>query len=229
MAEKKANRNAGHRERMRQRYLLTGFKGFQPHEIIEFLLFNALPRRDTNKIAHDLINRFGSVAGVLDADVEELCTVDGISKNSAVFLSMLPDLFREYKLSEYPDRVSFADQSETIKYLDSLYIGEKNEKMYVICLDAQLNVINTKMIGGGSTDTVFAYSHCIVEAAMLNRSSRVVLVHNHPDGNPQPSDEDIFATNSIYKRLKGINITLEDHFIVGKYVLSLRKYGYIDT
>lgn len=228
MAEKKKNPNAGHRDRMRQRYLNTGFSGFQPHEIIELLLFGAIPRCDTNKIAHDLIARFGSVAGVLDADIDELCKVKGISKNSAIYLSMMPDVFRAYSLSGSGNKISFADQAESVKYLKGLFIGEKREKVYAICLDSQSNVVRTQLICEGSSDMALVSCHSVAETAMINKCSRIVLVHNHPDGDPQPSDSDIFTTNSLCKRLKGVNIILEDHFIVGKYVLSLRKYGYLD-
>ncbi len=229
MAEKKFNPNAGHRERMRQRYLESGLKNFQPHEIIEMLLFNVLPRRDTNKLAHELIQKFGSVANVLDADIDELCQIDGISTSSAIYLTMLPEVFRAYRLSSVSVGADLSNKKECSEYLNSLYIGEKLEKIYLLCVDSMARVVSTTLIGEGSPDMSLISTHKIVETAIRNKCTRVVLVHNHPAGDPAPSDSDVFTTNSLRKRLMGISITLEDHFIVGNYVLSLRELGYLNV
>ncbi len=228
MSDKKPNPNAGHRERMRQRFLANGFNGFQPHEIIELMLFYTIPRQDTNKIAHELINTFHTISGVLDADIQDLCKIKGISHNSALYLKMLPAFFREYEISKRSGEISFADYDEAIKYIKSLYISETHEKVYVICLDAQAKIVSTTEISSGTFTATAFNNRSIAEAALKSGCDRIVLIHNHPDGNPVPSDKDVYCTTSLAKFLKSLGVTLEDHCIVGRYVLSLRKYGYLD-
>lgn len=98
MPKEKVNLNAGHRERMRQRYIKSGLDGFQPHEVLELLLFYSMPRCDTNKIAHELINHFHTLAGVMNADIKELCSVKGVGEQTALFLNLLPEVLKHIKL-----------------------------------------------------------------------------------------------------------------------------------
>ncbi|MBQ8724157.1 MAG: hypothetical protein IJY74_00620, partial [Oscillospiraceae bacterium] len=117
MAEKKTNLNAGHRERMRKRYIANGLNGFQPHEILELLLFNIITRRDTNKIAHELINKFHTIAGVMDAEISDLTEVDGVGEQAAVFLTMLPEVFKTYEMSKMTDRIAIEKNSQLVNYM----------------------------------------------------------------------------------------------------------------
>ncbi|MGN0631098.1 MAG: RadC family protein [Ruminococcus sp.] len=228
MQEKKINLNAGHRERMRKRYLANGLNGFQPHEIIEFILFFSKPRCDTNKTAHELIRKFHSVAGVLDAEIEDLCRVNGVGTNSAILLHLLPDIFREYQLSRQNDKLCFKSRKELKAYLAGLYIGIVNEQTNVICFDSSAHVISIEPVGSGSTNAANVEIRTVAEIALRNRASSIALVHNHPDGDPTPSNTDVFSTNGLQKILRPLDIELTDHFIVGKTVLSMKELGYIN-
>ena len=136
----KKNLNQGHRSRMRKRYLTCGFSGFQEHEILELLLFYALPRVNTNPIAHQLLKEFHSLAGVLDADPVELQKVPGIREQAAVFLNMLPELFRYYQLSketeqENREQLELDRGSFMAMHLKHLYTGIQREQVAVLLLD----------------------------------------------------------------------------------------------
>lgn len=227
MPEKKINPNAGHRERMRQRYLANGLNGFQPHEIIEFLLFFSKPRCDTNKIAHELIQRFHTISGVFDAEIDELCRVDGVGTNSAILLHMMPDIFKAYELSRHSCKLNFKSQKELKSYLSSLYVGEVKEQTYVISFNSAAKVISIESAGIGTPASVNFDLRTIAEIALRNRAVSIALVHNHPDGNPQPSNTDIYSTESLKKSLNLLDIKLADHYIVGKRVISMREYGFL--
>ncbi len=228
MPEKKVNVNAGHRGRMRSRYLANGFEGFQDHEILELLLFYALPRRDTNKIAHELIIRFHSLSGVFDADINDLKQVEGVAEGAAVFLKMMPDVFKAYEMSKVDNRKCFYRSKELKTYLKNLYINEVVEKVYVICLDTKDRVICAEPIQRGTTREVIFEPRDVVEAAIRNRSDTIIIVHNHPDGNELPSNEDIYTTDYLKTALRGLKIELRDHYIVGNTVTSMRQCGYIN-
>jgi DNA repair protein RadC len=228
MAEKKTNLNAGHRERMRKRYIAGGLNGFQPHEVLEMLLFNVITRRDTNKMAHELINKFRTLAGVMDAERSELMEIDGVGEQAAVFLTMLPEVFKAYEMSKHSDRITIEKNYQLTNYLKNLYIDEVVEKAHVLCIDAANRIVCTEEVSEGSSSSVNIDIYNIVETAVRNRVTQVLLVHNHPDGDPTPSDQDVYYTNCIYKALKGVGITLKDHYIIGSYPLSMVKNGYLN-
>lgn len=224
---KKINLNAGHRERMRQRYLTNGLNGFQPHEVLELLLFYAKPRCDTNKIAHELIHRFHTIAGVMNADIQDLCEVDGIGMQTAIFLHLFPDVFKAYQMSKNSNKINFERKKDLKAYIASLYVGSVKEQAYVICFDTNGQIICIEPTGRGTSTTSSLEIRSIVEISLRNRSDSIVLVHNHPDGNPNPSNTDVFATNSLIKALNMLKIELLDHFIVGNRVTSMREIGKI--
>ncbi len=224
---KNVNLNAGHRERMRQRYIANGLNGFQPHEVLELLLFYAKPRCDTNKIAHELIHRFHTIAGVMNADIQELCEIDGIGMNTAIFLRLFPDVFKAYQMSKNSNKINFERKKDLKAYLANLYIGSVKEQAYVLCFDANGQMICVEPVGRGTSTTSSLEIRSIVEIALRNRSDSIVLVHNHPDGNSNPSSADVFSTNSLIKALNLLKIELLDHFIVGNRVTSMREIGRI--
>lgn len=229
MAEKKENPNTGHRQRMRERYLTNGLSGFQPHEVLELLLFYALPRRDTNKIAHTLIRRFHTISGVFEADKSELMQVEGINENTAIFLKLLPELCRVYQMSKNSDRIAMKRRKEFETYIGNLYIGAVKEQVYVLCLDAQMRLICTEKAGEGSSNAANLRIRTVAEIALRNRCHSIILAHNHPDGTTEPSSADLFVTRRLHTALRALEITLEDHFIVGDKVISLRDAGYWDA
>lgn len=227
--KKNRNLNEGHRERLRQRYLDEGLDSFRPHEILELLMFYSRPRINTNDIAHRLINEFGSLANVLDADMNEIVRVEGVGKSTALFLQLLPDVFRAYMLSKQEKTNILNTRTELKNYVKNLFIGETVEKFIVICFDNNLDYIDQKTISTGSSGAVNFHISSVIEYISLKRANIVVLAHNHPNSLSQPSNEDLFYTNQILNTLNCMDVILEDHFIIGKDGLySMKDSGNLE-
>lgn len=179
---KPKHKHYGHRERMRTRFQKSGLEGFQPHEILELLLFYALPRVDTNPIAHDLIDTFHSLSGVMDADIQDLKHVKGISENAAVFLKLLPELFQQYQLDKLREHAALNTTEKLSAYIAAKLSDAVEEKALLLCLDAHLHLLHCETISAGTAQSTILDTHRIVECAIRMRSSRIVLAHNHPQG-----------------------------------------------
>ncbi len=216
----------GHRRRMRERFHKTGFVGFDAHAILEFLLFYSIPQRDTNELAHELIRRFGSLSGVLDASYEDLLKVPGISDNSATLIKMIPLLANAY-LDDRNAPGQILDTTEKIgNFLLSKYIGSTNEQIYLLCLDNKRKLLNCIQMGEGSLTKVGFQPRRILEKAIQCGASAIVLSHNHPHGTALPSDADILVTRQLYEMAKVLEIVLCDHIIVaGDDFVSLAQSG----
>lgn len=231
--ENKTKRNnnihQGHRQRLKQKFLENGIEALKPHETLELLLFYSIPQRNTNDIAHELINRFGSLTAVFDAPVKSLCEVKNISENSAVLLKLIPQLLRYYQVT--PDKSLSMDNMDFVKkYFSSLYIGVKNEEFKVCCLDNNLQIISCNTLSVGSTNEVTVTARMVAKAAFDANSQHIIISHNHPDTFPKPSKEDIMLTNNLIGKLKPIGIDILDHIIVGKgEVLSMRQCSAISV
>lgn len=230
-AENKAKGNVhdGHRARMRERFRENGFKGFEPHQIIELLLFYSCPRKDTNELAHILINKFGSIAGVMDASYEDLEAVSGISENTASLFKIIAGFLPVYYNSRSDGLVY--DNTEKLKELFKPYfVGLTHEEFRIACLDNKLRVIKNVSISSGGPSATPVDIRKIAKEVLNADSSIIVLAHNHPKGLPMPSQEDISATTQIHDALKSMGIKLFDHIIVGeKSVLSMRDMAYMNT
>ncbi|MBQ3553442.1 MAG: RadC family protein [Clostridia bacterium] len=204
----------GHRMRMKHRYLHEGLDHFEPHEILELLLYYSIPRRDINELAHQLIDRFGSLANVFDADVEALCEVDGISESSAILLNLIPQLARVYQQSKWNRTDTLATIDSIGQYAVSMYIGKKNEEFGIICLDSNHQVHFSGTIIKGTINQTEAYPRLIVAEVLKHNAVNVVLTHNHPSGSIMPSASDREATKNIVTALEAIGVTVKDHIIV---------------
>lgn len=215
--------HSGHRERLRARFLAEGFGHFQPHEVLEFLLFFGIPRKDTNELAHVLIDTFGNFAEVLDAPYEALCAVKGMTGNAAAFLKSIPAAGKVYLMARQPASRIMDTPQMLGEYFQSLFFGETLEQVWMLCMDSSLNVICCEQAAKGTVSSTPASARVIAEFALLHNCSRVAIAHNHPRGLAVPSNEDIRATRTLNRCLQGIEIELVDHVIVagGDYV-SLR-------
>lgn len=210
------NVHSSHRERIREKFKAMGFEGWYEHEILEMLLFYTIPRTDTNPIAHRLIEKFGSLAQVLDADVSALMKVDGIGESTALFISALGKLQAEYAKSKWPkNRAVFTNTTVAGLYCRDYIGNETEEVLAVICLDGQNAVKKREIISRGVTDRVDVSIRKIAESAFNADAKYIVLCHNHPSGIPHPSQKDIELTNTIAAALSPLNIELFDHIIVG--------------
>lgn len=206
----------GHRDRLRKRMLEKGLDHFEKHEVLELLLFYALPRRDTNELAHRLINTFGSFAGVLDAPYEELLKVKGMGPTSAALLKMIPDLLRTYLCDQQERGCILNTTTKLGRFLVSRYVGCRTERMYVLSLDNTGQLLSCRMLSEGSPEQVNLIPRQLAEEAIRTGASSLVLSHNHPNGFAIPSTQDVTVTRQMYLALKSIGVTLADHIIVAK-------------
>ena len=217
----------GHRQRLIQRFLEEDLDNFEPHNVLEMLLFYAIPRKDTNELAHVLIDTFGSLKGVFDAPYEELIKVTGIGPNTAALLKLVPSLTRTYYSSDA--RSIILDTSEKSgEYFLPYYIGQTEEVVRLACLDAGGKVISNQILHRGSANAAEVNLRKIVNIALRNNAMGVILAHNHPGGLPLPSEEDVATTKSIREALMPMGILLMDHIIVaGQDYVSMARSGII--
>lgn len=211
---KPKNPHEGHRERMRMLFLRNGAENMEPHQVLEMLLHNVIPRCDTNEIAHRLIERFGSFSGVLDARLEDLAAVKGLGMKSAVFLKMIPGIARVYINDKYQNGRTVQSIDDIGEFLLELFTGCTNERFYLVCLDRTCKILQTILIAEGSMDSVMVDTRKVVEAALSSQAAGVVLAHNHPQGFAIPSDRDIATTIRLVEGLAVINVAVHDHIIV---------------
>ena len=230
MPDRKENLHEGHRDKLRQRFIReNGFEHFEDHQILELLLFYANPRSDTNPIAHALLDTFGSLKGVLEARPEMLMNVNGIGDRAATLISMVVPLTRVWNrcAMEVPERIGNSREAE--KYCLSILAGCRNERFYVVALNAKCAVLGRRKISDGSLSEVSAYPRIVMETALNYNAHSVLLCHNHPGGTCAPSAEDIASTLQLQRLLNGVGILLLDHIIVANdSTYSMIQHGDID-
>ncbi|MDD6966433.1 MAG: DNA repair protein RadC [Firmicutes bacterium] len=217
----------GHRKRMRQRFLAEGLDQFTDVQILEILLFYCIARQDTNPIAHELLNHFGSLSQVLEAPVEELCKVDGIGENTAVFLKLITQVGRCYLTDRASKSRILPTLDSCAKYLQTFFFGRNVETVYLLCLDAKCKMLCCKKISEGDVNSTTLSVRKIVETALSTNASSVVLAHNHPGGLAVPSNVDVQTTLRIADALQAVDVHFIDHILVtdDDYV-SLAQSGY---
>ncbi|MCH3971999.1 MAG: DNA repair protein RadC [Oscillospiraceae bacterium] len=230
MAAEKSNLHSGHRERLRNRCRREGLDGFAEHEVLELLLYYAIPYQDTNPLAHRLLERFGSLAGVLDAPEEDLMTVKGIGENAAFLLKLLPDIYRRYQLSLQKNVHSIAGEEDAAKYLCNWFLGKKHEFVLLMLLNSRHRILFCDAINEGSATTANIYIRKIVQTSVKYEAVFAFLAHNHPSGELLPSVQDLQATKLIQQALASVDVHLVDHFIISQNdYLSLKQSGYFDS
>ena len=206
----------GHRERLKARFLETGLDSFTDVQALELLLFYAIPQKDTNPIAHALLDRFGSLSQVLDAPLEALKKVPGISDHSASLLRLVTELARF-------EQVDSAQRTEVLTSLDACgrylvprFFGRKVETVFLLCLDAKCKVLCCREIGEGSVNAASISVRKVVETALSANATSVVLAHNHPSGVALPSADDVQTTRRIAAALSAVEVKLIDHIVVAE-------------
>lgn len=206
----------GHRDRLRKSYLEHGLMSMNDINALELLLFYAIPRRDTNEIAHRLLDRFGSLDGVFSAPAEELQEVDGIGENAAALLTLIPEIMKKSCVSKAREIRQIRSSDDAGAYLLPYFLNEPDEVVYLLCLDTKRCVICCTEMGRGVVNSVDTGIRRIVEKALKTRSSSVIIAHNHPDGIALPSREDEVFTRALFNALETVGIRLEDHIIVAE-------------
>lgn len=217
----------GHRERLKERFRTEGLDGFTEVQVLELLLFYSVPRKDTNEIAHALLEKFGTLAQVLDANPADLEKVPGMGSNSALFLKLLSAAGRRYQISRTESASILRTVEQCGAYLQPRFFGRKHEAVFLLCMDAKCKVLACKQVGEGSVNSAGVPIRRIVETALSANATMVVLAHNHPSGLALPSADDIQTTKRLALALDTVEITLIDHLVFSDddYV-SMAQSGY---
>ena len=204
----------GHRQRLKDRFRQEGLDKFDEIQVLELLLFYAIPQRDTNPLAHRLLDHFGSLAQVLEAPVEELEKISGVGANAATLLTLTTALARYYMVNRGTQTAILTSTEMCGDYLLPHFVGRRNETVFLLCLDAKCKVLCCKEVGEGSVNSASVPIRRIVEMALSMNATSVVLAHNHPSGLALPSGEDVQTTRRLAVALDAVDITLADHIVV---------------
>jgi DNA repair protein RadC len=204
----------GHRERLKNRFLAEGLDGFTDIQALELLLFYCIPRKDTNELAHRLLDRFGSLSRVLETKPEDLMTVEGIGQNAATFLNLIPAAGRFYSVNRLSRSKVLKTIDECGHYLLPYFEGRSYETVFLLCLDAKCKVLCCQLVGEGGVNSAGVPIRRVVEMALAANATTVLLAHNHPSGLALPSHEDIVTTRRVALALDAVEIILADHLVV---------------
>ena len=192
------------------------------HNILELLLFYSIPRKDTNELAHRLLNEFGSLARVFDATYEQLLEVEGMGESSALLISMIPRICGCYIEGKSTGKINLSDPADAQNFVKDKFYGCKTEVFYLICLDSSGNLINYSKLGEGTPGTVLVDKRNLMQTAFRNDAEKVILAHNHPKGIAAPSRDDLELTNEFSSLLSSVGIKVVDHIIAaGNDTISL--------
>lgn len=220
----------GHRQRLKRRFEQTGFHGFHDYEVLEFLLYFALPRKDTKKIAKKLLERFGNIIGVLHADRKEIEKIKGIGPHAAFFLEAMGAMIGFYfdERARQGD-IQFNKIEQLVDYFRATIGGRPNEVIRILYLNSKNNLIYEENLSEGTVSETVAFPRRIVEGALKYRATSVIISHNHPGGLPEPSENDDMITQQVKSALRTVNISLQEHLIVAQEgYFSYRSHGLLE-
>ncbi len=209
------NIHDGHRKRLNEKAEMFGMEFLPEHEQLEKILFCIIPRGNTNPIAHELLDKFGTISAVLMASPKELQEVKGVGARTAQFLSDLPDMLGIVERSLKKSRTKLSTTEDIGAFASSLFYGKLYETVYIIFLDYKDGLIRFEKMSEGTTNSSSLYIRRVLDSALKNKATSVILAHNHPSGDCRPSENDDKITKSLGKALEQINIKLKDHIIVG--------------
>lgn len=221
--------HSGHRARLREKYLNFGAEALAPHEVLELLLFYAIPYRNTNDIAKNLLDHFGSLSAVLDASMEMLIEA-GLTANQAVFLKVIPDVTRLYLVDKHDNPGKIIDPDAIGAYLVNKFVGiDQEEHVVLLLVDQKMKELYCSVIANGSFSATEISVRRILNLALNYNASGVIIAHNHPSGIAVPSKNDYHATKLIRDSLSLIGVELLDHYIIAdRDAVSMRQSGLLD-
>ncbi len=219
------NVHKGHRMRLKQRFVEHGLDNFNDINALELLLCFAIPRRDTNVIAHRLLDHFGSFKNVCEVSIDRLTDVNGVGESAAILINLVAAMAKRYMLEcNSITGSSLDDVNKLGKYMASLFMYEKVEVAIAVCLDNMLRPISVTEIGRGVVNITPISKKRLIDAVVTSNAASVALAHNHIGSVIYPSDEDIAVTKDISNLLKSIGVRLTDHIIVmGSEYYSMRS------
>lgn len=213
-AQPKKVSHDGHRERLRKKFLSHGLDAIADINVLELLLFYAIPRQDTNPIAHRLLDAFDSLAGVFDASVEDLMKQGGLTENAAALIKLTTAVARRQQICRANMEHILNSTQKCGDYLVPYFFGATEEMVYLLALDAKCKVLGCTKLFTGTINSANLSVRSVVEYALRVKASSVVLAHNHTSGIAIPSQEDIRTTEVVIKALDMVDVLLADHIVV---------------
>ncbi len=215
-AKKAAPHHAGHRDRLRERFLKTGLDGLQDYELLEVILFSAIPRRDVKPLAKQLLAEFGSISAILSASIADLQKVRGLSENAAVLFKAVHSLTQKMLKTDMEKKPILGSWQKLIDYCYVAMAHEKREHFRVLFLNRKNQLMADEMQHTGTVDHATVYPREIVRRALELGATAMILVHNHPSGDPSPSGPDIAMTKEIIRAAATFDILVHDHLIISR-------------
>jgi DNA repair protein RadC len=206
----------GHRDRLRERFLNGGADALPDYELLELILFMAIPRRDVKPLAKELVLRFGNLAGVVNATPDELQSIEGISENTAIALKAIQAAAFRMMKQEVMNKPVLTSWQRLMDYCTATMAHEKREHFRVLFMNKKNELIADEIQQSGTVDHTPAYPREIMKRALELGATALILIHNHPSGDPTPSRADIDMTNNIIAAAKPFNIVVHDHVIISK-------------
>lgn len=206
----------GHRRRLREKFLRAGAESLHDYELVELLLAYAIPRRDVKPAAKALLSRFGSLQGLFDADISQVSKVPGVGRASAALVRLVKELQCRSLARGMKGSDPLSSPKAVLDFARSALAGQGSECFLAIFLNAKNRVLDHRIVHEGTIDHAIVYPRRIIEQALAARAAGLILVHNHPSGDPSPSDEDLRLTRSIQEAARPLDIRVLDHIIVGR-------------
>lgn len=229
MEQKKKHSHGGHRERMKTKALEAGIEHWPEHEVLELILMYSIPQRDVNPLAHTLLETFGSLAGVLDAGYTQLEKIDGIGKQTALFLSLLPEFFVRYTASKMVGEILMKESYQAVNYFRATSRVREVEEFYVFCLNNKKVLTKTIKFGSSLFSAVGIPKNEFAVQVALSKCKTIIVLHTHPNGDCNPTDNDIKSTKLLIEAANAVGVELKDHLIVTeREYFSFLKNGLIN-
>ena len=223
------SRHDGHRDRLRQRFINSGADSLENHEIIELLLYYVVPRKDTNDVAHVLMDSFGSLSAIMDAPLNSLAEVEGIGEKSALLLKLIPVLARLYMEDKYKNLDKIMTEEKIHNMIINKFIGRTNENVALMLMDSKRKLLFFGIVSEGGPNASDIHIGKIMNLAVKYSASYCALAHNHPSGMALPSSQDLKTTRSLSSAFKLLGVKLLDHIIVADNdSISLLESGFCD-
>lgn len=206
----------GHRKRLKDKFLNTHSDSFTDYEILELILFQAIPRRDVKPIAKEMINKIGNLDNILHSNPNKLDDIKGVSDNVRVCLKLMKEVLNRVLQEKVIKQNVISSWGDVLNYLKFAMGNLKTEEFRILFLNKQNTLIADEIMSHGTIDQTIAYPREIIKRALFHEAGALILVHNHPSGSTKPSRSDIDLTNEIVSGCKAVNVTVHDHVIVTK-------------
>jgi DNA repair protein RadC len=217
-----------HRQRLKKKFSESGVAAFHDYEVMELLLSYAIPRKDVKPLARELLRKFGSLKAIMDAEKESLEKVKGVGLHAAILIKLIKEMGILYLKEKAKEKPQITCTRELLDYCKSYMGGLRDERSCVIYLDAQNRMTDIETIQEGIVNQAVVYPRKVLENALKQKASAVILVHNHPSGHVKPSDADIRLTKTIQETARILDIIVHDHVIIGENrFFSFREEGLI--